>query len=554
MSLFVRSQADGPVTYSFAGGGTIRSGQLVGGASVTYESKKPAILQYRIGSGDEREKGVLPLEEGKVTEVLVTGKAAPAAPDTPPVPPSSPSLSYQPGSDGMVRIRHPFGPAFEKLDVAQQIKMVEESPKTAELSASDKNQLLGLLYNQKGVQEAERKLFRDAEASLLSARKYLPDQERIVRNLAFVIAADANEKRLEGRLSEGETRFRESLRFLEETPDPALESQIRKALASLYVEEAKELSDTNERGKENLLRKALAEDPTQLFALYQLGQMAYAEYDLQEALEFFEGTYRVSPQKELAELIQKVRAEIEEAGDFVTEERGDFKISFEGREVGYVARETQDLLRDAVREVGRKLGLRPNGTIPVVIYSGGQFQQILGLHSWAGGAYDGKIRLPLSDLSDQDFRNGRERVRRLVYHEYTHALLHNRAPRAAIPVWYHEGLAQLVSGETPGDGNLYRQMASAVTSGVIPLPSKMSGEFASIANTNLARQVYMASYSFSRYLLDEWGGWSRIRKTVSEIVSGKPFEEALSKTYRRSLEELESGWMQGLQRRSASVY
>ena len=551
--LLIQSSVEGSINFSVSGAGAIRSGNLIAGASATYQYKKPGVLQFSFGTGPDRIKGIASLEKGKRTEVVVTGEVALPKPDPPPLAPPQSDFSFEPVSEGSIQIRNPFGPAFEKLTASQKIMMVEESQQAAVLTAEEKNRLLGFLYNQKGVEEANSRLFREAETSLLEARKRIPEERATRLNLIYVIAADANGKRGEGKFTESERRFQEALRMLEETPDSNLETQIRTALANLYVEEALTLADSNKVGKKALFEKALVQDPWQPYALVQLGLMAYGEYDLETAVDSFERAYRVHPEEGLAQLIKKVQTEIAEAGDFVTEDRGDFKISFEGREVKSIARETRSLLAEAQKDVGRKLGLRPKGTIPVVIYSGGQFKQILGLHSWAGGAYDGKIRLPIADLSDQDLRDGRDRIRKLVYHEYTHAVIHNRAGNVQVPVWYHEGVAQLASGETPGDVNLYRQMVSAVTSGLMPPPSEMTVAFASVEDSASARLLYLASYSFLHYLLEERGGWARVRKTVGELAAGNGLPQAFESAYRRTLEELEDEWIESLERRGRST-
>lgn len=554
LRLVVQSSAQGTIAFSVTGAGAIRSGNLTSGASATYRYKKPGVLQFSLGTGPDKIKGIAQLERGKRTELIVSGQVASPMPEDEPVPPPNSELSFQPVTGGAIQVRNPFGPVFEKLSTTQKIRMVEESKQAEDLSTEEKNRLLGFLYNQKGVEEANSRLFRQAETSLLEAKKRIPDERATRLNLIFVIAADANKKRAEGKLLESGRRFQEALRLLEETTDPNLDSQIRAALANLYVEQAASLADANKSGKKALFEKALEQNPDQPHALVQLGQMAYAEYDLVTALAFFENAYRVTSDQGLAQLIEKIGIEIEEAGDFVTQERGDFKISFEGREVKSIARETRNLLAAAQRDVGRKLGLRPKGKIPVVIYSGGQFQQILGLHSWAGGAYDGKIRLPIADLSDQDLRDGRDRIRKLVFHEYTHAVIHNRARNVKVPIWYHEGVAQLASGETPGDANRYRQMASAVTSGLLPPPSEMTVAFASVEDSGSARMLYLASYSFIHHLLEERGGWSKVRKTMGELSSGEGFIQAIESAYRRSLEDLEDEWIEELGRRGRSTW
>jgi tetratricopeptide (TPR) repeat protein len=545
----ILSEARGAVAISLTGLGSIKSTRLVTGASETYRYTKSGILQYRAGKGKTEVRDVLPVDVGKVTRMTIVGLGAEPTP-TPAAPvPAETAIDYRPQPDNQIQIRHPFGPAFEKLSTAEKIRMVETSPDTGKMPAGDRDKLLGFLLNQRGVEEVGKGSYSEAIASLRRADGYLPELGAIDQNLAFATAMQSNQKRKLGFLDAAETGYGEALKILERAPQPHLESQIHSALASVYVEQAKNLSVTNQTRKKTLYLKALEEDPSHAVALYELGQMAYAEYDLEGALAFFESAQRSAPQQSLIDLIEKVRTEIAEAGDFVTEDRGNFKISFEGREVQEIAREVRKHLADAEREIGRKIGIRPETTIPVVIYNGGQFNQILGLHSWAGGAYDGKIRLPLGDLSEQDLREGEARIRQLVFHEYAHAVLHNRAPGVKIPIWFHEGLAQILAGQNPYNPGTYQQMVNAVQSGMIPPPSEMHEGFSSVSDPGVARLLYLASFSFVHRLIEEEGGWARVRKVVDQLSRGNGMDSSIQNAYRKSLVELEDVWIQDLGRR-----
>jgi hypothetical protein len=56
----------------------------------------------------------------------------------------------------------------------------------------------------------------------------------------------------------------------------------------------------------------------------------------------------------------------------------------------------------------------------------------------------------------------------------------------------------------------------------------------------------MATYSFIRFLLEEHGGWSRLRKAVDGLVSGDSIGKAIDSAYRESLVDLENEWMDKL--------
>jgi hypothetical protein len=545
-AISILSKAAGEVQFSLVGKGFLRSATLIPGASLTYELKNPGTYQYRVLAGREQARGILAIENGKKTEVLLSGSFEASKP---PVEEASPDhFTYEPKGEGQTLIRNPFGPAFEKLSVDEKIRLVLESPESQKQTPAERAKLLGVLYNEKGVKAAGEKKFAEAEETLRKAFQNLPGEQTVRANLAFAIAASANQQRLGGKLGAGENRLLEALSLLKGGDDAGLETQIHSALAALYVDQAMALAPSETKRRSVLLEKALAQDAGQPAALYHLGEIAYQDYDLAAALEYFEHAYERAPQEDLATLIAQIKTEIAEAGDFETQSQGPFKISFEGSEVRQVARETRKILFDAQREVGRKFDLRPKGTIAVVIYSGGQFKQILGLYNWVGGAYDGKIRLPIADLTDRDLSEGKDQLRQLIYHEYTHALLHNRTAPAKIPVWLHEGLAQNAADQNPDNPILHRAVAQGLAEERLPAPSKLEGDFSSIANSSVAAQVYLESYLFIRYLVEHKGGWPRIRKLVEQIGAQSPIEEAFQAAYHRTLEELEEDWIKELER------
>jgi hypothetical protein len=145
-----------------------------------------------------------------------------------------------------------------------------------------------------------------------------------------------------------------------------------------------------------------------------------------------------------------------------------------------------------------------------------------------------------------DLEEGKEQLRQLVFHEYTHALLHNRTSPNLIPVWLHEGLAQNAAGQTPGNGAMRGQLLASLQANLIPMPSKLTGEFAGIGDPTLAAQLYLESFLFVNHLLENEGGWSRVRSLVSHLSDGVTLADAFKKAYRKTLEELENRWLEGM--------
>ncbi|HEX6945722.1 MAG TPA: hypothetical protein VF196_05975, partial [Casimicrobiaceae bacterium] len=85
--------------------------------------------------------------------------------------------------------------------------------------------------------------------------------------------------------------------------------------------------------------------------------------------------------------------------------------------------------------VGKILNSYPSQTLSVVLYSNQQFFDITRAPAWAGGGYDGRIRLPVGGAlkTPADFD-------RTVTHEFVHAAIASAVPRG-VPTWVDEGIA-----------------------------------------------------------------------------------------------------------------
>jgi hypothetical protein len=77
----------------------------------------------------------------------------------------------------------------------------------------------------------------------------------------------------------------------------------------------------------------------------------------------------------------------------------------------------------------------PSETLNVILYTNKQFQDITRAPGWAGGGYDGRIRLPVGGALRSP-----KTLQRVVTHEFVHAVIHNAAG-ATVPTWVNEGLA-----------------------------------------------------------------------------------------------------------------
>jgi len=91
---------------------------------------------------------------------------------------------------------------------------------------------------------------------------------------------------------------------------------------------------------------------------------------------------------------------------------------------------------------GSGFGLFPTETIVVLLYPNQDFRDITRSPNWVGALNDGKIRVPVSGLTQMT-----PDLARVLKHELTHSFV-RQITLGRCPTWLNEGLAQLEEGST----------------------------------------------------------------------------------------------------------
>jgi len=92
----------------------------------------------------------------------------------------------------------------------------------------------------------------------------------------------------------------------------------------------------------------------------------------------------------------------------------------------------------------------PKNKIPVVFYSKTQFRRSTLAPHWAGGYFDGKVRVPLDSWLGE-----KRKVKRTLRHELAHAFVTAIAPHATS--WVQEGIAMWAEGQPERDARAVLQ-------------------------------------------------------------------------------------------------
>ena len=276
------------------------------------------------------------------------------------------------------------------------------------------------------------------------------------------------------------------------------------------------------------LERALALDPKLTRARALLGQILYRMGDLTSAIRTYETlTAELPNDADARATLERWQREAELHDRMQRAVGSHFTVSFEGPSEEAVATEAIESLDRAYWRIGQLLEVYPTDPIPVVLYTTEQFRDITRSPSWAAGAYDGTIRVPMRGALDQ----GKE-LDRVLAHEFTHALVRTLAPRG-VPAWLNEGLATAL--ET-GDLD-WAERAVQKSSAAMPLQRLQSG-FGRFAGDE-AKLAYAASALAVRRLLAEHGGFA-VANLLRDLGEGADFEAAFLHRMQRPFAEFQS--------------
>jgi tetratricopeptide (TPR) repeat protein len=186
----------------------------------------------------------------------------------------------------------------------------------------------------------------------------------------------------------------------------------------------------------SFLKHAIEFNPRLVQAMVLLSQVAYQAADLDLAVATLEKAAALVPRdRRIAQQLEQWRREAALHGRFEERTTARFKVLFEGAAEKAIGDRVATVLESVYWRIGKTLNTYPSQTLTVILYTNRQFQDITRAPAWAGGGYDGRIRLPVGGALRSP-----KTLERVVTHEFVHAVIHDAAPTGA-PTWVNEGLA-----------------------------------------------------------------------------------------------------------------
>ena len=288
------------------------------------------------------------------------------------------------------------------------------------------------------------------------------------------------------------------------------------------------------QGQEMEARTALQEavrlNPKLTAAALLLGDITYRMGDLETAVRTYEAALEVEPNNaQIQGRLESWRKEAALHSRFQQNLSPHFTVLFEGPAEQRLAAAAVDALEAAYWRIGTALLAYPPTVITVVLYTDEQFRDITRSPAWAGGVFDGKIRVPMRGAL-----NDPRQLEKVLAHEFTHALVKSLAPRG-VPTWVDEGLAVVFEmGDLKWAERLARQAPF-----LVPLPRLHDG-FLSLP----ADQVPLAyaESALAVRMLIEQGGIPVLTALLQDLAEGQEFTQSFERRVFLSYPEFLTLW------------
>jgi hypothetical protein len=321
-----------------------------------------------------------------------------------------------------------------------------------------------------------------------------------------------------GRVEDASSAFQEALRLDGRDLEAMLGAGVAAQARGRSVEAREELAG------------ALRLQPSLTAASLLLGELLYRDADLQGAIQVYEQALTYAPnQPRLTARLEAWRHEAALHDRFSQKLENHFTILFDGPPDQPLATRVGELLDAAYWRIGGALGVYPSEVVQVILYTKEQFRDITQSPAWAGGAFDGRIRLPAAGkISDRE-------LQRVLAHELTHAIVRSVAPRGT-PQWLNEGLAVFFE-----DGDIGPERSLVQRGRRIPL-ERLEQPFDDLSPDDAA-MAYAESAVAVRKLID-LGGPTIIFNLLTDLGNGMPFASAFERAALMPYAEFVRQWSQ----------
>lgn len=239
-----------------------------------------------------------------------------------------------------------------------------------------------------------------------------------------------------------------------------------------------------------------------------LGKLLYKTGNLSEAKYHLKVSNELKPTNNTSEMLKRIEREININDSSNKFQSVHFSLFCPDDFSDDKASEILDILEAAFTEVGNKLNFFPSQRAQVIVFNTADFKKIHDLPNWAGGLYDGKIRLPIptNNISVKKLKGA-------FFHEYTHHVVYLLSS-GNCPIWLNEGLAQISEFD---DFDLDKKVnTKALDSQNFKSINDIDVVFSAIKSKKKAKAFYKEAYLTTRKLIKEFG-WNAMHEILVKM-------------------------------------
>lgn len=241
------------------------------------------------------------------------------------------------------------------------------------------------------------------------------------------------------------------------------------------------------------------------------------EADRKHAIEHMTRAVELAPARaDLRRRLDQMKALAKSEEGMWTDESEHFQLSYDGDRSDLLGGSSviTNALEGAYQQYGEYFGSYPvergRAKIRVVLYKKDGFHEATGIGHWAGGLYDGAVRVPVEDLKRE-----KNVLTRILRHELAHAFVHETGGRDVLG-WLNEGLAQRLECESMAQAQSVLESTRKLLHGtqLIPL-DKLSGSLGDQKEDAAITQAYRQSLAFVAWIQSTYG-----ERVPYEMVAG----------------------------------
>ncbi len=197
-----------------------------------------------------------------------------------------------------------------------------------------------------------------------------------------------------------------------------------------------------------------------------------------EALRYLTRSLALAPNPSFAAVRARIEKEVE--ADQASETTYGMRLTLRYEGAALPEDAARNLTKEFEAQVNRvvfQLGCKFDDRVSVIVRTQENYHRASGAAEWSGGVYDGRIQIAVPPSGKAD-----DYVRETFAHEFVHACLARRGPW---PSWFHEGMAQKISGKTLGvqEREVLTQMNKA---NQLPTLAQLSGGWARLGSGQAA--------------------------------------------------------------------